>query len=744
MLAVPRGCWKGLPMASAKVEIADVRLSSHLLPLCVARDRTLVKQRSGHSMTAVKSHTEAADLLVLFGGGSAGLTDDPLLVSSVDKTVDSAAFQQGGLVWKRPRLGTVCPNVIHHTANVIDIAGTPHLIVFGGFEGTGSVSDALYIMNIATYSWSSINKVEEQSQTFSAWPLPRAAHSAQVDAGTESLYVFGGCGSRGTGEEASRLVYFNDLWRFHILSMTWSAVELASPLGPAPRAHHASALSPDGASLLVYGGRGDDHRIFSDLWIFEFATRQWRLVSDTLPARFGHRSELVDGSQLLVSFGWSPGMSHPSALPQHHGDGVTHVAARFDTSIATNDVFIFDLSHALQAPKQQGLRLPGRRFVFPGVAARGFHASAALSGVGLLVVAGREIFDLPFGKAKCFRESILLPVFEDAWSRWPQLPLSNPTTQALLMFSSSQKTPTAATLAKEGAQTGTKRDLAVEEPGLSPDEVESTEGAASRGLRPTELSTAFPADDAQPQLEDNARPAALSPCYVVHCGSTTCRILLGLDPSFFCDAALPAGSSSSAPVREGSSCRLQVHCGQEQIAEIPVTRDLLEKRRLTLTGLHPACGYELRFFMPADSPSGEGNEKAWESAQVQGAAYTAGFQTREVSAPSVPFQCKLAERAGRRILSWSAPLDGGGLPLTSYVVVARDKASGRVLLTETVPTEHCEYVLPELDAVSSEIVVRAVSAAGAGPCSRPVVLHRGLLASQPGRVADSVPSIASQ
>lgn len=74
---------------------------------------------------------------------------------------------------------------------------------------------------------------------------------------------------------------------------------------PAPREDHTWAITPDGATAYLFGGR-DGATVYDDLWAYSLATDSWQAVTpsgETPPARFGHNAAWAPGIGLVVFAG---------------------------------------------------------------------------------------------------------------------------------------------------------------------------------------------------------------------------------------------------------------------------------------------------------------------------------------------------------------------------------------------------------------------------------------------------------
>lgn len=131
------------------------------------------------------------------------------------------------------------------------------------------------------------------------WPSPRA--SAAIVMTGEHLYLHGGYSApfpyphvlgRGAGPGTGSLqsdskapypsypYYLDDMWRFDLISATWTLLQpTANPAFPAARRGHSLVVA--GAALLMTGGYSQN--VFSqDLWIYNLTNDHW-LLKDYFP-----------------------------------------------------------------------------------------------------------------------------------------------------------------------------------------------------------------------------------------------------------------------------------------------------------------------------------------------------------------------------------------------------------------------------------------------------------------------------
>lgn len=94
-------------------------------------------------------------------------------------------------------------------------------------------------------------------------------HSAcKLDTDSDKVLIFGGFG--GMGRHARR----NECL---LLDLSQGTLKLiCTDVSPSPRLGHTSSLIGD--RMFVIGGRADPLNILSDVWVFNIAENQWKLL----------------------------------------------------------------------------------------------------------------------------------------------------------------------------------------------------------------------------------------------------------------------------------------------------------------------------------------------------------------------------------------------------------------------------------------------------------------------------------
>lgn len=151
------------------------------------------------------------------------------------------------------KLNSVFKSIDSHTAVLFEDS----MIVFGGYQN-GKLSSGLWLFNIKNHTW---NCVESSGPA----PEERADHSAVVF--NDCMYVHGGL--------LASSDYSADMWKFHVLSQTWTQVNFDGD-SPGPVSGHSACLFKD--AVLVFGGVRDILKETNEMYAFEFETSSWQLI----------------------------------------------------------------------------------------------------------------------------------------------------------------------------------------------------------------------------------------------------------------------------------------------------------------------------------------------------------------------------------------------------------------------------------------------------------------------------------
>ena len=180
---------------------------------------------------------EAGWLWVL-GGESAGVGK---AVAALDLATGKwVSGLKGGPGW---RAGLAA---VYHKSTWSDESASGRIIVFGGQAGDGFPTDT-WIFDLGAQGWT----------PFDTAPAPPSRRDHRMAVAGDSAWLFGGRGPTGAA--------LGDLWRFDLITLTWSEVPID---GPAPRRSPAFVSSPKGLILL---GGSDGPKPFADAWLLTLA-----------------------------------------------------------------------------------------------------------------------------------------------------------------------------------------------------------------------------------------------------------------------------------------------------------------------------------------------------------------------------------------------------------------------------------------------------------------------------------------
>ncbi len=258
-------------------------------------------QRENHSAIYDSEHNEA----VLFGG-----------VDSVSCFNDVWKLSLSVLSWTQVSATGDIPLARQGHSAIYDPVNK-RMIVFGGTNPNYVFND-LYSLDLNTNIWSQLSPA-------GTLPSPRWNHSAVYNPADSSMVIFGGRqlyqgldvngGSDTTLLNDPRisstlskgqmpLVWFNDLWKLDLRTLTWTQITPLSQLPPA-REFHTATYIPAGNYMVVYAGYADEMD-YGDLWKYDFATNSWSqiLPSGEQPwSREAHSAFYSSSNNSIVIFG---------------------------------------------------------------------------------------------------------------------------------------------------------------------------------------------------------------------------------------------------------------------------------------------------------------------------------------------------------------------------------------------------------------------------------------------------------
>ena len=162
--------------------------------------------------------------------------------------------------------------------------------MFGGATANKTYSNALLVARGAETGgavgpWTPVQASGEP-------PSPRHSHTAVLH--DHAMWVFGG---------QRALHAFAEVHVFNFTTRAWAYAPARSARAPPPRFDHAAAVAAN--KMVVYGGRDASAAFLTDVWAFDFGSREWELVANTtaMGGRFGHSAAAPPGSSTMYVFG---------------------------------------------------------------------------------------------------------------------------------------------------------------------------------------------------------------------------------------------------------------------------------------------------------------------------------------------------------------------------------------------------------------------------------------------------------
>ena len=202
----------------------------------------------------------------------------------------AASLSDLGAIWRLPFLRS------DHSA--IYDAPNDRIIVFGGWNGRQFFNDVWALDTTeGSEAWTKLNP-------HSAWPPPRAQHTAIYDAANQRMIVFGGHQSH---------YNFNDVWALDLSTPgteTWSNL-LPTGLPIGDRRYHSAVYDATNQRMVVFGGSGRGG-LRNDVWTLDLtpgveAWSQLAVTGSVPPARWQHTAIYDSQNGLMVVFGGTDG-----------------------------------------------------------------------------------------------------------------------------------------------------------------------------------------------------------------------------------------------------------------------------------------------------------------------------------------------------------------------------------------------------------------------------------------------------
>ncbi|KAL2102733.1 hypothetical protein ACEWY4_001901 [Coilia grayii] len=244
------------------------------------------RPRHGHRAVAIR------ELIVVFGGGNEGISDDLHVYNTVSRQ------------WFLPAIrGDIPPGCAAHGF----VCEGTRILVFGGMVEFGKYSNNLYELQASRWLW---KKLKPRGPKNGSPPCPRIGHSLTLIG--NKCYLFGGLANESEDPNGNVLRYLDDLYELELQAVSgvkgWSVPDTKGG-GPTPRESHTSvAYCRPGQSpkLYVFGGMCG-HR-YGDLWQLDIETMTWSTpeTRGQCPVARSLHSANIIGNKMYVFGGWVP------------------------------------------------------------------------------------------------------------------------------------------------------------------------------------------------------------------------------------------------------------------------------------------------------------------------------------------------------------------------------------------------------------------------------------------------------
>jgi len=210
-----------------------------------------------HVTPTIKNHsaTHHAGIIYVYGGYDGRRNHKTL-----------QAFDVRHQCWRKinPRCvhGVPPPGRNGHTATLADVGGAAHVVIIGGWLGTGPLAASdTHVLDVSggiqCLRWIA-------PEVTGIPPGPCNMHSADFVRGKGEVYVFRG----GNGRE-----YLNDLHALDVRTYVWRKVDTTGSV-PHPRANHSSAVVERTGELFIFGGWNGKERL-NDIHVLDTMNSTW-------------------------------------------------------------------------------------------------------------------------------------------------------------------------------------------------------------------------------------------------------------------------------------------------------------------------------------------------------------------------------------------------------------------------------------------------------------------------------------
>ncbi|XP_034433514.1 host cell factor 2 isoform X3 [Hippoglossus hippoglossus] len=243
------------------------------------------RSRHGHRAAAIR------ELVVVFGGGNEGISEDLHVYNTVSKQ------------WFLPAVrGDIPPGCAAHGF----VCEGTRILVFGGMVEFGKYSNSLYELQASRWLW---KKLKPRAPRNGLPPCPRIGHSLTLVG--NRCYLFGGLANDSEDPNGNVPRYMGDLYELELQAGSgvrgWSIPETKGG-GPSARESH-SAVAYVGLSspkLYIFGGMQGCR--LDDLWQLDLDTMIWSMPETTgsMPLPRSLHSASVIENKMYVFGGWIP------------------------------------------------------------------------------------------------------------------------------------------------------------------------------------------------------------------------------------------------------------------------------------------------------------------------------------------------------------------------------------------------------------------------------------------------------
>jgi hypothetical protein len=269
--------------------------------LLVSATGTPPSTRSFHSAVSWVDAASGAWMMTVFGGFDGS--------SSVSNDVQTLNLATG--VWSGPVSTTgiaVAARRLHTAVSWHDAASAAWQMTIHGGEGVGGIYGDTRTLNLATGVWGGVS-------TTGGAPSPRKSHTAvswrEAASGAWKMTVFAGVNSS--------LVLLSDVYTIDLATGAWSGAIAATGIAPSARASHTAVSWREAASgankMTVFGGTPGNDLLLADVHTFDLTTGVWSgaiSTTGTAPSpRIKHtavsRRDAARGKWKMTVFGGRPG-----------------------------------------------------------------------------------------------------------------------------------------------------------------------------------------------------------------------------------------------------------------------------------------------------------------------------------------------------------------------------------------------------------------------------------------------------